>query len=201
MKRSKIFSFYFLAAAVLFIVRVCPENTAYASDVLVLNGVSAEERVIYSEIVSATDDIADIDVYQLLSNENVIFSTEPIATRNANDYTIMRFEIPRNMTAIDSSTGQSILLFTHTIYGSFYYYNDGKVHLYSLGSYISNLRSNYSATITDNTIHNTDGTFSTGESTVVTSSSLSGYPTPTLHFEVRFNKGSTDIGYTITEQY
>lgn len=79
--------------------------------------------------------------------------------------------------------------------------DDGKVHLYSLGSFISNLRPNYSATITDRTIHNTDGTFSTGESTVVTSSSVSGYPTPTLHFGIRLNHGSTEVILSITEQY
>lgn len=113
----------------------------------------------------------------------------------------MRFEIPSNMTAIDSSTGRNILLFTHTIYGTFYYYNDGKVHLYSLGSFISNLRPNYSATITDRAIHNTDGTFSFGESTVVTSSSISGYPTPTFHFGVRLNRDSTEVILSVIEQY
>lgn len=200
MKRSKLFSVCVLAAVVLLIVRVSPENSAYASDIFVLNNESAEEQVIYSEIISAVADV-DVNIYKPLSGENVIFSAEPIATQSDNDYTVMHFEIPKNMTAIDSSTGQRILLFTHTIYGSFYYYNDGKVHLYSLGSYISNLRPNYSATITGNIIHNTDGTFSTGESTVVTSSSLSGYPTPTLHIEVRFDKGSTDIGYRVMEQY
>lgn len=75
MKTSKIFSFCFLVAAVLFIVRVCPENTVYAGDVLVLNDVSTEGQVIYSEIVSVTD---DINICKLLSDENVIFDTEPI---------------------------------------------------------------------------------------------------------------------------
>lgn len=202
MKTSKIFSFCFLVAVVLFIVKVCPENTAYAGDVLVLNDVSAEEQVIYSEIVSVTDDIdADINICKLLSDENVIFSTESNVTRSGNDYTVMHFEIPSNMTAIDSSTGRNILLFTHTIYGTFYYYDDGKVHLYSLGSFISNLRPNYSATITDRTIHNTDGTFSFGESTVVTSSSISGYPTPTFHFGVRLNRDSTEVFLSVIEQY
>lgn len=201
MKRSRLFLFCFWATVVLFIVRACPENKVYASDVFVLNDVPAKEQVIYSEIISVADDIdADSNVCKLLFGENVIFSTEPIAAQSDNDYTVMHFEIPKNITVINSSTGQSTLLFTHTIYGSFYYYNDGKVYLHWVGSYIRNLHPNYSATITGNTMHNADGIFAIGESTVVTSSSV-GYPTPTLHFAVRINEGSTDIGYTITEQY
>lgn len=201
MKKSRLFLFCFWATVVLSIVRAYPEDTVYASDVFVSNDVSAREQVIYSEIISVADDVdADSNVCKLLSDENIIFSTEPITAQNDNDYTVMHFEIPKNITVINSSTGQSTLLFTHTIYGSFYYYNDGKVYFHFVGSYIRNLHPNYSATITDKTMHNTDGTFAVAESTVVTSSSV-GYPTPTLHFAVRIDEGSTTIGYTITEQY
>ena len=84
-----------------------------------------------------------------------------------------------------------------TIHGTVWFYEDGKVHLYSLGSYISDVHSDYSVTIAARIIENTDGSVSRGKSFVYTESSI--YPTRSLAFIVEFNFGSAQAAYYIGE--
>ena len=81
--------------------------------------------------------------------------------------------------------------------GTVFFYTDGKVHLYSLGSSVESVISNYTATVTSNDITNTDGSLSTGVSTVTTSSSIYAYGT--FQFQVKFVYGSSQASYEVKE--
>lgn len=84
------------------------------------------------------------------------------------------------------------------MHGVMYLYADGKVHLYSLGSSISNVHPLYSAIVMSNIIANSDGTASVGMSEVDTLSQF--YRCPKMYFTVTFNHGSSQPSYNILEE-
>ena len=93
--------------------------------------------------------------------------------------------------------GKEYLLFKHEIHGTVYLYEDGKVHLYSVGSSMSDVHIMYTAEVISNTIANSDGSYSMGCSEVETFSSV--FDCPKMYFVVDFYHGSAEPSYRIIE--
>lgn len=130
---------------------------------------------------------------ETILSENKISNMIFYDSENRNNYSSYQFSKTSNVKT--TINGTTITLFSLTIYGTVYFYDDGKVHLYALGSYVSNVHENYSATVVSNSIANSDGSFSMGISEVSTDSSV--YMTPYCYFTVSFNYGSAQATYNM----
>jgi hypothetical protein len=159
-------------------------NTAvHAADIEISESIHKEGEIWIEELDSNI---------QLLDVESVTVDNSELRY----SYTIYPFSRTVNIKTVYD--GNEITLFKHSLYGQMWLYEDGKVHLYSLGSSVSDVHANFSAYIDSRGIINTDGSSSMGYSDVVTSSSI--YTHPCFVFSVTFVHGS-NIPIYQTDEY
>lgn len=165
------------------------DTFAYASE----TEYEQEKQLITGEI-----QYVEVEQYCFPSVENVYITDE----KSVFDAPLLRnsyvpYDFGRTIDYVINDNGSIVTLFRHELHGVVYLYADGKVHLYSLGSSISNIHPLYSAVVISNIIANTDGTVSVGMSEVDTLSKF--YKCPKIYFTVTFNHGSSLPNYSILE--
>ncbi len=180
-KKTRLVAFF--VVALLGVIACNPECRTYAYELESVYGMENNEGQVWFE---------DGEISWVPGGEAYCVTDDPLLRENYTSY-----QFSKNTNIKTNYNGKVVTLFTHTIYGTVYFYTDGKVHLYSLGSSVSNIHPDYSAKIKSNTIANTDGTVSVGTSEVETSSSV--YPTSTIYVTVTFNYGSAQAEYHVFE--
>lgn len=109
-------------------------------------------------------------------------------TTKGSDYASYQFEKEFRCGYKKTEDDEPITLFKLKISGTVYFYEDGKVHLLSMGSQVTETASKYSVTIIDNEIINTDGLISIGNTYFYTTSTK--YPQGSYRAYVYFQYGS-----------
>lgn len=109
-------------------------------------------------------------------------------TTESSDYAAYQFEKEFKCRYKKTENDEPIILFKLKISGTVYFYENGKVHLYSMSSQVIETASKYSVTIIDNDIINTDGLISIGNTYFYTTSTK--YPQGSYRAYVYFQYGS-----------
>ncbi len=103
-------------------------------------------------------------------------------------YTPYQYEKEFTCMYKETEDDEPIVLFRIKLSGTVYLYEDGKVHLLSLSSQVTETARKCSVTILDNDIINTDGMISVGNTYFYTTSTK--YPQGSYRAYVRFQHGS-----------
>lgn len=120
-------------------------------------------------------------------DETGLEAVSTLATESSK-YTPYQYEKEFTCMYKETENAESITLFRLKLSGTVYFYEDGKVHLLSLSSRVTETAPKYSVTILDNDIINTDGMISVGNTYFYTTSTK--YPQGSYRAYVRFQHGS-----------
>lgn len=112
-------------------------------------------------------------------------------TTKSSDYTPYQYEKEFTCKYKETENDEPITLFKLKLSGTVYFYEDGKVHLLSLYSQVTETAPKCSVTILDNEIINTDGMISMGNTYFYTTSTK--YPQGSYRAYVYFQHGSVLI--------